>query len=158
MAVFLVLAPTEARAVPATAAERAVLVKDAFSIVAFALTPVWLIWRRAWWGLLVYVIGIAGLQGLVWLMGAAPVAGVLVNSLWSLLFGLEAAAIRAHALERRGYAHVASVVADDVGDAEIKYLHGIATAVPRPPPLPTSVPVAATPQVIGVFPARGDAR
>jgi phage tail protein X len=84
---------------------------------------------------------------------------MLVNTLWSLLFGLEAAFIRVDALERRGYAHVASVVADDVADAEIKYLHGVANAAPRlrPPPLPTSVPVVATPPVIGVFPVRGDA-
>jgi hypothetical protein len=158
MAVFLVLVPSEARAVPSAAAERAVLIKEAFSVLAFALTPVWLIWRRAWRWLLVYLVGLAALYALAWALSAGA-AGVVVGTLWSLLFGLEAATIRADALERRGYAHVASVVADDTSDAEIKYLHSAATARPRPvpPPLPSSVPrVSAASPVLGVFPARGE--
>ena len=45
-------------------------VRDGFSLWAFLLAPLWLLWRRLWLVLLLYVVVMAALQAGLWALGA----------------------------------------------------------------------------------------
>lgn len=143
MAVFTVHAPEGDVLTPAVA-ERVVFVKEGFSLLAFLLPLLWLLLNRLWIGTLLYLVGLAAVNGLTMLVGASPIAITLVGLVYSLLFGLEAPALRQWTLRRRGLKHVASIVAKDAEAAELKFFAAIAaerpaqsaqasTVAPRPP-------------------------
>jgi len=52
MAAFVVLEPPTRSA--SAASERAVLVRDGFSLLAFLVAPLWLLWHRLWVETLLY--------------------------------------------------------------------------------------------------------
>src|SRR5688572_18521269 len=55
----------------ADAADRFVFVRDKFSMWAFVFGPLWMIWRRLWLVLLLYVVAMALLQAGLWALGAS---------------------------------------------------------------------------------------
>lgn len=97
---------------------RPVFIRDGFSAGAACLGAAWFVWRREWraaasWvaALCVLIFGAAALG----LGAGATVASVLVLCIFT---GLEAAAIRARGLERRGYRLSTVIERPTLGDAE----------------------------------------
>src|SRR5262249_62058490 len=45
--------------------DRFVFVRDGFSWWAFLLTPLWMLWHRLWLALIVYLVFVAGMDGLL---------------------------------------------------------------------------------------------
>ncbi len=114
---YLVWEPREGVEFSAKGAERLIFVREGFSWAAFLVPPLWLMFRRAWRGLLVWVV----LAGLV---VAAGVAGVgSDNAFWLMLLanaviGFEAAWFRGMSLRRRGFRPVEVVLAPSRVEAE----------------------------------------
>ena len=102
-------------------AERAVLVRDGFHVLAFVLPVVWLLFHRLWLeALAVLAIGMA-IGGLGSWLGFNSVAG-FGSLMLGVLVGLEGAALKVAALRRRGWREWGVVEADDADDAETRYL------------------------------------
>jgi Protein of unknown function (DUF2628) len=149
--------------------ERFVFVRDGFHFWAFALAPLWLLLRRLWLALAIYVIGY-GLLGIgIALLGASASVQLLVNLLVALLIGFEASSIRRWTLTRRGWTTLGFVVGEDAEMAEQRFFarwvqHTPDTsAVPPVPPEPKhSTPIRRGPpspsDVIGLFPEPGGQR
>ncbi|MEP9397658.1 DUF2628 domain-containing protein [Mesorhizobium sp. KR2-14] len=119
MAAFVVLEPPTRSA--SAASERAVLVRDGFSLLAFLVAPLWLLWHRLWVETLLYFAVALALAALGKFTGH-EVAGSLLSLLVSIYFGLEGAALRIAALRRRGWREWGVVEANSAQDAEMRYL------------------------------------
>lgn len=108
----------------------AVLVRDGFSLVAFLVPPLWLIWHRLWIEAALAFAVTLGLTALGEVAGFG-LAGSLLSLLVSIYVGLEGPALRLAAYRRRGWRDWGVVSADNAGEAEIRY-HGEAdTGVER---------------------------
>ncbi|MCB1420081.1 MAG: DUF2628 domain-containing protein [Notoacmeibacter sp.] len=116
MASFTVIAP------PADPeGERALFLRDGFSVFAFLLPLVWLLWRRLWLEAVLYLALMVGVTLCV-RQGWVPSPAVGVTSLLASLYvGLEATTLRLAGLLRRGHSEVGIVQADDVAEAEIRW-------------------------------------
>jgi hypothetical protein len=117
----------------------AAFIRDGFSLLAFLLPPLWLLWHRLWiaaalaLGVLVLAAGLPHLTGFAI---AAPLLWLLV----SLFVGLEGNALRIAALSRRGWLSWGVVEAGNLDDADTHYIAETAGAeadasdhVPAPP-------------------------
>ncbi len=160
MASYIVHAPP-AGAGDARAFDAAVLVKDGFSVFAFALTLIWALWHRMWLVALLVLLFDLALIAALGLLGVHPLAAMGAELAVSLLIGLEAAAIRSWHLARKGRPAAFVVVADDAQGAEDKaallWSRGTGAAsnawrpAPAPRPAPAAVPATGGP-VLGLFP------
>jgi hypothetical protein len=140
--------------------ERFVFVRDGFHFWAFALAPVWLLWRRLWLAFFVYLVVIVALQAGMQLIGASGTTRFLVSTLLSLLIGFEASTLRRFKLRRRGWRDVGIVVADDLELAERRFFDSwTGHEAPQPAStLPTVSRLKLPPpssDVIGLFPQPG---
>ncbi len=101
--------------------ERTLFIGQGFSVLAFVLPLVWLVWRRLWVEAamvlaLTLFLSLAARQG--WLSEA----GVAVTSLLvSLYVALEATTMRITGLARRGWQETGLVQADNAAEAEIRW-------------------------------------
>jgi hypothetical protein len=145
----------------------AVFVKEGFCWPA--LLPViaipWMIFRRLWGALVLYVLVLAALAVLSRFVpdGVAALAAILL----ALLFALEANQFRRRRLSRAGYRLIGVAEGRGRSDAEIRFfarpdLLPDAPVAPPPAVPPPAVPPAAAPApaaapVIGLFPAPGGA-
>jgi hypothetical protein len=143
------------------AADRFVFVREGFSMWAFLFAPVWMIWRRLWLALLLYVVVMAGLQIGLWALGAPGTVKFVVGLLIALLIGFEASSLRRWTFARRGWISHGVVVADDEESAERRFFDAWMVSQPRPAPsagapgVNPQVPyrtAADPPDVIGLFP------
>lgn len=131
----------------AEGAERAVLIRDGFSFLAFLVPPLWLVWHRLWIEAAFALAASMALTALGEVVGfglTAPLLSLLV----SLYVGLEGSAIRVAALSRRGWTDLGVVVADDAADAEARLFTGITTlteAAPAPSSRLARPPASARP-------------
>src|SRR5262245_6068185 len=83
-------------------AERVLLIRDGFSLIAFFLPALWFLWHRLWIEAALAFAVTAGLAALADVTGfgiAAPLLSLLV----SFYAGLEGAALRIAAWRRRGW-------------------------------------------------------
>jgi uncharacterized protein DUF2628 len=158
MPAYAVYEPPMHNSGAADLADRFIFVRDGFSLGAFLFGALWMIWRRLWLVLLIYLVVVAALEyGLVRLgVGTAVRTSVLV--LIAFLIGIEAATLRRWTLLRRGWRDCGVVIASDVEMAERRFFD--ARAVRRPATVSTSTPLAAPappegPGVIGLFPEPG---
>jgi hypothetical protein len=146
MAIYVVMEPPGAS--EDEAAERAIMVRDGFSLIAFILPLVWLFWHRLWIeGIVAFVAGVA-LMALGETTGFA-FAGAALSLLVSLFVALEGPALRIAALRRRGWREWGAVEGDSAAEAEIRYFAGedeepdagswSPTPTHRPAPGPTHV-------------------
>lgn len=159
MRIYTVQAP------PGTVPEEAdpagwVFVKEGFCWPALFFPLLWLIYRRLWSILLVYIAA-AALIGIVSLVADGPVlSGVAaVAALW---FAAEANEFRRWTLRRRGWQFMGVASGRRLIDAELNFFTRYAAAPPRPvatplaPPPARPAPLATDePEVIGLFPAPG---
>ena len=137
-------------------ADRLAFVRDGFYGWAFLLGPIWMIRRRLWLVLLLYLIISVGLMVALWAIGASGVAQVLVDLLLMILVGTEAATLRRWTLARRGWRNVGVVVGEDGESAERRFFASWIGPQARRPEVPgagVGMRMASPPDdVIGLFP------
>lgn len=162
MAIYTVLAPPPRDGDPAKEALNTAFVKDGFSWPALLFAAPWMIYRRMWLTLVVYVAVMTALAYAMQRAGGDFGASVVL--LVHLLFALEANNLRRWTLERRGFRLVAVAEGRNIEEAEIRYFSsreaGDTTLpvppVPAPPPAPTTVLAPPTPSTPGVVYYRPD--
>jgi Protein of unknown function (DUF2628) len=156
MAIYAVHSPA-ADGDPAAAFERAEFLRVGFSAAALIFGPFWLLTKRLWLALAIWILG-AAIVGLALASGALNGGtGFVLYVLSAVFLGLEGRALQGEALARNGRPLVEIVGGADSEDAERAFL---ARALgPRPAP---SAPVSRAappprggPQIIGFFPEAG---
>lgn len=140
------------------ALEQARLFRVGFVWPAFLFGPLWLIARRLWRALALWIVAAA-------LIGAASATGFLnpgaafwLYLLIALYLGIEGRAVEAAALTRRGQPLADVVCAADSSDAERTFFARAAnlTEAAQPPAPPRGGPAPGAPHaVIGLFPEAG---
>ncbi|MFN3658504.1 MAG: DUF2628 domain-containing protein [Pseudolabrys sp.] len=168
MPTYTVHAPPPTEGEAASAPERFRFVRDGFHFWAFLLPPVWLIARRQWLALVLFLIGYTAIEAGLVFAGATSgmqwAAGLLIG----VLMGMEAPSIRRWTLARRGWRTVGLVVGDDEEAAERNFYAEWCKRVPQAPSSAIEAgPVYAAPvrrgppsgnDVIGLFPEPGAPR
>jgi hypothetical protein len=152
----------------ATDPDRFVFVRDRFAFWAFVVPPLWLLIKRLWLVLVLYVLLLAIVGAILYAADIGQPARSLVVILISFLIGLEAATLQRWTLARRKWTQIGVVVADDRDEAERRFFAGwvarqtpVAAAEPPPvfaapvinPPRPRSEP-----HPLGLFPQPGGGR
>ena len=121
MTVYSVYEPSTEAADLVARAERLAFVKDGFSLIAFLVPALWLIFYRMWLELIVFLVGFAALE---WMFGTSDPGKTLfgwVSLGLFVLFAFEANDLRAASLERRGYRLVGVASGRDRGQAELSF-------------------------------------
>lgn len=95
-----------------------VLVKEGFCWPAFLVPPLWLLARRLWLGLIVYLLGASAAAALAELAGLGPVSAGAASFAFGLWVGLVANDWRRAKLDRLGYRELGVVAGDDLDEAE----------------------------------------
>ena len=171
MTLYTVNAPPAGSAGAAPDPGSLVFVKEGFSWPALLIPELWLIFRRMWLVLVLYVAVALLLVELAARLGdALPISVVILAR---FLFALEANGLRRWTLERNGYALLAVVEGRGRDEAERRFfsewMGEVAAANPPAPPVSPAppTPVAAAPRaepwkptpenggVVGLFPAPG---
>jgi hypothetical protein len=132
MAVFAVYAPPGDLTRPELA-EKVVFVREGFRLIALVLPFVYFLLHRAWLPLLIYAAGLVLVNVLAGLAGLSTQLVLLVNLLYAILFGIEAAGLRQWSLARKGFEHIASVVARKPEEAEMRFFSSLDARPPRAP-------------------------
>lgn len=134
-----------------------IFLRDRFNLVAFIFGPFWMIWRRLWLVLAVYLILIAATEYGLRRFGTSLPVRLAVFSLISFLVGLEATSLRRWTLIRRGWRDCGIVIADDLDLAERRFFDAkletksTIKAMPVPPAVYLP-PSGGGPDVLGLFP------
>ena len=119
--------------------DRFVFLRERFSWAAFLFGPLWMIWRRLWLVLIIYLIVLGLIEFGLRRLGIASQVRFTVYFLVALLVGIEAASLRRWTLLRRGWRDRGIVIADDLEMAERRFFDswsadtGDASAVLRRP-------------------------
>jgi len=166
MPTYTIHAPPPKAGEPASDPQRFVFVRDGFHFWAFLLAPLWLLYRRLWLVLVLYLV-VSGVLGVAFVALRAPMTlQVAVDLLIALLLGFEAATLWRWTLARRGWRTLGFVVGDDEENAERRFFaewtKRAASSAPPPPAQQYSSPVRRGPlsgaDVIGLFPEPGGSR
>lgn len=155
MAIFAVHCPT-GEADTAAAFERARFVRLGFSWGALALGPIWLLARRLWRPLGLFVLGAA-------LVGFAATQGVLdagaafwLYVVYAVYLGFEGRAFLSAALSRRRLPLADIVCAADLSTAEFGYFSRSPAPIAPRDASPSTRPPRFPPQpILGLFPEAG---
>ncbi|MEX2318708.1 MAG: DUF2628 domain-containing protein, partial [Bauldia sp.] len=135
MAIYTVLAPAARDGEAASDPMKTVFVKDGYSWPALFFAVVWMIYRRMWLMLVLYVaVGLAA--GFIAQRAGGDVAGFALV-IAHVLFALEANNLRRWTLERRGFRLVGVAEGRNIEEAEIGYFAGLEAGEPAVVPLPT---------------------
>ena len=167
MPTYTVHAPSSLTSNAASSPERFMFVRDGFHFWAFALAPLWLLLHRLWLALLIYVVGYGALSfGLAFARVSSSIQ-LVVALLVALLMGFEASSIWRWTLNRRGWATLGFVVAEDAEMAERRFFAKWQNLSPDAHSVPVTEPKYSTPvrrgppspsDVIGLFPEPGGQR
>jgi hypothetical protein len=171
MPAFAVLEPPGYRDT-AEHADRFIFLHERFSLAAFLLGPLWMIWQRLWLELPVYVAGTIAIGYGLYALGAGWPATILILGLIQLLLGLEATALVHGMRVRYGWRDRGVVIADDLDLAERRFFdsraarrgataaaHGsVSPGITNPGPLSGASAGSSLPGVIGLFPEPGGGR
>jgi len=159
MAVFTVHEPPLRPADPVPDPERALFVRDGFSLSAFLFGPLWMLWHRMWLVLASYLVLAGGLLAALLVVGASPSAILATGFLIALLVGLEASTLRRVTLRRRRFREVGLVGGNDREVAERRFFATWRPEVAaRPAAAGGPVPVPQASAVVGLFPEPGGRR
>lgn len=149
MASYIVMEPPQ----PAGAGEARIF-RDGFAVLAFLFAPLWLAWHRLW----IEALLVFALQLLLGALGERfdilPAASAL-SLLLSFYVGLEAPALRAAGMRRRGFSDWGVVDADSLRDAELRYAEAVGASEPVTPSARPSSPVVQGQAGPGAAPALG---
>lgn len=97
------------------------VVRDGFSLLAFLVPLLWMLWHRLWIEAIAYLVLVAALVGLGSVLGMGELAGVLALPL-NILAGLEASTMHQRGLRRRGFEEWGALEARDSREALTRYL------------------------------------
>jgi hypothetical protein len=162
MSVYTVHEPPLRSAAASADPERFVFVRDGFYWWAFLLTPLWMMRRRLWLVLVIYLVVTAALDTVLRGLGVSVFLIALIGILISLLIGFEASTLRRTTLRRRHWRNVGVVAGDRLEDAEQRFFGAWVDNAAAPggavPPPPPSSATPETPGVIGLFPEPGAQR
>lgn len=103
------------------APERFVFVRDGFYVWAFLLAPVWLLARRLWLALLIYVVLMVVVAVGLKMAGVSEAARGVAGFVIALGIGFEASSIWRWTLTRRRWTMLGFVVAEDLELAERRF-------------------------------------
>ena len=135
--------------------DRVRFVRDGFHFWAFLLGPLWMIWKRLWLVLVIYLIATAALFAGLTALGVSSPAQFVVGVLIAVLVGCEAGSLRRWSLRRR-WTQAGVVAAKDLEEAERRFFEswtGGVLSAPVATTWPPSAPTAgASPDVLGLFP------
>jgi hypothetical protein len=101
--------------------ERFVFVRDRFALFAFLVPPLWLVIKRLWLALVLYLLVSTMVAGILYFVGAPPSVRFWVMALISLLVGLEASTLQRWTLTRRKWKQIGTIVADNQEEAERRF-------------------------------------
>jgi Protein of unknown function (DUF2628) len=140
--------------------ERFLFVRDGFYFWAFLLAPLWLLAKRLWLVLVLYIVLNIALGVTLKVLHAPPTLPVIVNFLIALLIGFEAGTLWRWTLARRRWRVLGFAVGDDQESAERRFFGEWTRRAPpasRSAPEPhVTAPVRRGPpsssDVIGLFP------
>jgi hypothetical protein len=144
--------------------DRVVFLRESFSLAAFLFGPLWMIWRRQWLVLILYLIVLGGVEWGLRRLAIPLSARVTVYVLIQILVGIEAASLRRWTLIRHRWRDCGIVIGDDLELAERRFFDArlmppLATLPTLPrgiPPLPTRAPVHKPgPEAADLFPEPG---
>ncbi|MBA3448391.1 MAG: DUF2628 domain-containing protein [Pseudaminobacter sp.] len=124
MAIYVVVEPPRKSG---RDAPDAIFVRDGFSVLAFLIPPLWLLWHRLWIEAAL-ALAVAMTLAAIGEMAGLGLTGSLLSLLVSIYVGLEGAALRLAALRRRGWYEWGAVEADSFDDAETRHLVDAAPA------------------------------
>ena len=158
MASWYVYEPPGTLAHTPAAADKAVFIKDAFSWGAFLVPFIWLLWRRMW---LIFLAWFAVTVALAIAAATLDIPDAVI-ALLQLVFGwgfaLEASALRAWTLGRKGWRLAGFACGADGTEAEYRYHEAVsggsaAPGRPQPGAAPARAPAGRpTEAILGVFP------
>lgn len=154
MQTFTVHLPDATRRDAATL-EKADFVPDGFSWAAFAFGEFWLVYRRLWIALALYLVVLAIVTGLGVALSLGSGPSLALAFLMHLFLGLEGNQIRRLALERAGRPAVEIVAARTLPEAEAKFFAEAARLRPAATGGGSLPPAARPTAVLGVFPEPG---
>ena len=152
MAVYVVMEPPGVP--PGETSDSAMFIRDGFSVLAFLVPPIWLLWKRLW---IEAALAFAAAVGLAALGQAAGfgLIGPAMSLLVSVYVGLESSALRIAAYRRRGWTDRAAI-AGKLDEVESRYFSAAHADTPAPPDAPRAfmaVQTAARPTgpALGLF-------
>lgn len=136
--------------------ERLVFVRDGFYFWAFLAAPLWMLWRRLWLVLMIYMAVLAVLQIVLHLLAASPFVSAATGLALSLLIGFEASTLRRWTLNRRRWIELGIVSAPNREAAERRFFESWLRKIPhemarQSPPAPPP-PAPGSGDIIGLFP------
>lgn len=109
-----------------------VLVKEGFCWPAFLIPPVWLMARRLWLGVLIYVLGASGIAAASELAGVGEVAAAAASLAFGFWVGLIGNDWRRAKLDRLGYRELGVVAGADLDEAEERLFRAHAARLAAP--------------------------
>ena len=163
MTMYTVLIPpdTQLDSLSDTDLDRVTFIKEGFCWPALYIAVVWMLFRRLWLVVIVYLVLALLLEFVTrQIGGVAPFVGGI---LFALLVALEANGLRRWTMERRGWQFVATVEGSTLADAEQRFFSALtarrtspAPAAPAPAPAPrtalANAPRFASAHVVGLTP------
>ena len=167
MPTYTVHAPSSLMSDASSSPERFLFVRDGFHFWAFVLAPLWLLLHRLWLALLIYVVGYGALSFGFAFARVSSNTQLIVALLIALLMGFEASSIWRWTLNRRGWATLGFVVAEDAETAERRFFAEWQKRAADAPSVPAAEPKYSAParrgppspsDVIGLFPEPGGQR
>jgi hypothetical protein len=162
MPTYTVHEPPARNSSAASEPERFVFVRDGFYVWAFLLAPLWLIWRRLWLVLVIYLVVTFGVALAMRYAGVNVAARSFVMVLIAFLVGLEASTLRRFTLARRGWKNIGLVSGTTMEAAEQRFFNDWAAAsgndYSAPPLPPSAASPLHSPPILGLFPEPGGSR
>lgn len=160
MPAFTILEPPAYQHTAIEHAERFIFLPERFYLAAFLFAPLWMIWRRLWVVLILYVVGAGLIVYGLRLLGVDWGAVAIVFALIHLLIGLDATSLVRWTRVRHGWRECGIVIADDLDMAERRFFHNrMALRAPAGSAPAAGPPAHRTqPDIIGLFPAPGGGR
>jgi hypothetical protein len=161
MALYTVHLPNDARGAR-EAADEAVFVKDGFNPAALIFTGLWLLAKRLWLAVALFVAAGIVVALLMRYAGLPAIAGPLLNSVLALYLGVQGNDL-VRARLARTQRHAGSVTGRTLEEAEVRFFAEFDPARPAPDPAALltgrapAVPgrTGDRPAVLGLFPQAG---
>jgi hypothetical protein len=108
---------------PQASEEEAVFIKEGFSWPAFFFPVIWLVVKRLWLPLILYLLVVALVFALAARLSLSDTFVLIAALALNLLLGMEGNERRRRAMARRGFIEEGPFVGKDAHEAELKYFH-----------------------------------